>query len=130
MWLSKRLEDFFEKNGAGDLYYIISAAINSNDERYKKNYIEILSLASEGYGIFSSEGTSYSLNNDWDYPDQFNEVYCFIGYVETSSLSFDKYIEFISYMSDVYMDHHKNDVDQILYLISKIRERFKPFCSY
>ena len=81
-WLIQN-QDYLYQNEGRDLYDIIYSTL-SND---KMSYISFVKMASEGSGFFPSEGTGYSLDEDWDDPSEFVEVIFFLGEYEIGRAS-------------------------------------------
>ena len=73
MFVSDNLKKIFEENNGQDLLYIILRYMENNDHASNK-FIQMLGLSSNGYGIFISEYMGFSLDMDWDYPEQFDKV--------------------------------------------------------
>lgn len=116
-WLEKSKE-FLEKNGAIDLHFLL-------ETMYVKkvmSFVSFLSEASDGTGITVSEGHSYSLDQDWDDPDDFDEVSFFHGEMESSSISPEKFIQSLEHIASNYIESeptHKDIVYEKLNLIKK-----------
>lgn len=68
------IKDYLYQNDGRDLYDIIYTTLSEN----KMDYTAFLKMASEGYGFSPSEGFSYALDQDWDIPEEFNEVTFFL----------------------------------------------------
>ena len=75
-WLEK-LKESFASTGLDyeDLYELIEASIT----RKRTNFPAFINEASKGVGFSVGEGHFYSLDQDWDDPEEFNEVSFFWG---------------------------------------------------
>lgn len=75
-WLEK-LKESFASTGLDyeDLYELIEASIT----RKRTNFPAFINEASKGVGFSVGEGHFYSLDQDWDDPEEFNEVSFFLG---------------------------------------------------
>lgn len=119
IWLSA-IEDYLYHNNGRDLYDIIYTTL-SND---KMNYKSFLHLASEGHGFFPSEGFGYALDQDWDIPEDFNEVTFFLGEFETLSISPNYFVQLIQYITDTYINAYPNDKILVKQYMFKLKERY------
>lgn len=119
IWLSA-IEDYLYHNNGRDLYDIIYTTL-SND---KMNYKSFLHLASEGHGFFPAEGFGYALDQDWDIPEDFNEVTFFLGEFETLSISPNYFVQLIQYITDAYINAYPNDKILVEQYMFKLKERY------
>jgi hypothetical protein len=120
-WL-KCLKESFASTGLDyeDLYDLIEASIT----RKKTNFPAFIYDASRGVGFSVSEGFFYSLDQDWDDPENFNEVNFFLGEVETSSIPVPDYVSLMKIAADVYADFFPDDRGSVLRSAEKLEERY------
>ena len=129
MFVSDNLKKIFEENNGQDLLYIILRYMENNDHASNK-FIQMLGLSSNGYGIFISEYMGFSLDMDWDYPEQFDKVFCFMGDMngnESSSITFDTYIKLIKALSISYIMENTTKKEDINFYLNKIINRYARF---
>ena len=129
MFVSDNLKKIFEENNGQDLLYIILRYMENNDHASNK-FIQMLGLSSNGYGIFISEYMGFSLDMDWDYPEQFDKVFCFMGDMngnESSSITFDTYIKLIKALSISYIMENPTKKEDINFYLNKIINRYARF---
>ena len=72
----------------------------------------------------------FSLDMDWDYPDQFDKVFFFIGDMngnESSSMTFDTYIKLIKALSISYIMENPTKKETINFYLNKIINRYARF---
>lgn len=120
-WLEK-LKKSFASTGLDyeDLYELIEASI----ERGRTNFPAFIYEASKGFGFSVGEGYFYSLDQDWDDPEEFNEVSFFLGEVETSSIPVFDYVFLMKIAADVYSAFFPEERDSILNSAKRLEERY------
>ncbi|QJQ19471.1 hypothetical protein HG549_05795 [Pseudomonas sp. SK] len=120
-WLEK-LKKSFASTGLDyeDLYELIEASI----ERGRTNFPAFIYEASKGFGFSVGEGYFYSLDQDWDDPEEFNEVSFFLGEVETSSVSVFDYVFLMKIAADVYSAFFPEERDSVLNSAKRLEERY------
>lgn len=120
-WLEK-LKESFASTGLDyeDLYELIEASIT----RKRTNFPAFINEASKGVGFSVGEGHCYSLDQDWDDPEEFNEVSFFLGEVETSSIPVLDYVFLMKIAADVYSDFFPEERDSVLSSAKKLEERY------
>lgn len=129
MFVSDNLKKIFEENNGQDLLYLILRYMENNGHASNK-FIKMLDLSSNGYGIFISEYMGFSLDMDWDYPDQFDKVFFFMGDMnenESSSMTFDTYIKLIKALSISYIMENPTKEETINFYLNKIINRYARF---
>jgi len=119
MWLEK-ISEHLNSHGGEDLLFILTEI----SSRQKMSYLDVLELASEGHGVSSSEGTGYGLDQDWDYPEDFDHVAFFIGEYESSVLSIQSYVQLVDLITKAYLDYYPDDKDRALKYLDKLHERY------
>lgn len=121
VWLEK-LKESFSSTGLGyeDLYELIEAAI----ARGRTNFPAFIYDASRGVGVSVSEGFFYSLDQDWDDPEDFNEVSFFLGEVETSSLPVPDYVFLMKIAAHVYSTFFPDDGGAVLRSAERLEKRY------
>ena len=120
-WLEK-LKESFASTGLDyeDLYELIEASI----ARGRTNFPAFIYDASQGVGFSVSEGFFYSLDQDWDDPDHFNEVSFFLGEVETSSIPVPDYVSLMKIAADVYSTFFPSEGDGVLSSAERLEARY------
>lgn len=121
-WLEK-VKDYLDQHDGRDLYDIVYSALSLN----KMSYIEFLKEASEGYGCSPSEGCGYALDQDWDIPEEFDEVSFMFGDHESSTLSPHKFVALMQVMSDIYINEYPNEKESIEKYMTKLNRRYHNF---
>ncbi|TBV08075.1 hypothetical protein [Stutzerimonas kirkiae] len=120
-WLEK-LKESFASTGLDyeDLYELIEASI----ARKRTNFPAFIYEASRGSGFSVSEGYFYSLDQDWDDPEEFNEVSFFLGEVETSSIPVLDYVFLMKTAADVYSSFFPEERGSVLRSARRLEERY------
>lgn len=118
-WLIQN-QDYLYQNEGRDLYDIIYSTL-SND---KMSYISFVKMASEGSVFFPSEGTGYSLDEDWDDPSEFVEVIFFLGEYESSTITPQHFIKLMQVISDSYVEAYPEDKETVEHYMLRLRERY------
>jgi len=115
------IEDYLIEDNAQDLYFIICEALENN----KLSFLNTLLSISEGEGITSSENNGFGLDQDWDFPEDFDHVAFFIGDQESSRLSIKEFIDSISFIADKYVLQHPKDKEKVERYLSELFLRYK-----
>ena len=120
-WL-ERLKESFASTGLDyeDLYELIEASI----ARGRTNFPAFIYDASQGVGFSVSEGFFYSLDQDWDDPENFSEVSFFLGEVETSSIPVTDYVSLMKIAADVYSTFFPGEGDGVLSSAERLEARY------
>ncbi|WP_156183768.1 hypothetical protein [Chromobacterium sp. LK1] len=120
-WICE-IREYLDGFGTGgeDLYHVLSSVLLED----KMNYLQFLARASEGHGCHVHEGLGYSLDQDWDFPEDFDEVAFFVGYFESSTLKVSEFLLAISCISKAYVERHVEDKQAVERYIGKIRSRY------
>lgn len=120
-WLEK-LKESFASTGLDyeELYGIIEASI----ARGRTNFPAFIYEASKGFGFSVGEGYFYSLDQDWDNPEEFNEVSFFLGDMEVSSISVADYVSLMKISADVYSAFFPEDEGTVLTSVRRLEERY------
>lgn len=118
-WLEKMKEELHENSGS-DLYDILYATMMGK----KNSYRGVLKMASEGYGVSPSEGFSYALDQDWDVPEDFDEVSFFLGEFETSSISPKHFVQLMQFISNGYLKFFPQDSQSVGQYIDILTKRY------
>ena len=114
-------KNYLIENEAQDLYFIIHEALEKN----KLSFLNILLSISDGEGVTSSENNGFGLDQDWDFPEDFDHVAFFIGGYESSRLSIKEFIDSISFIADKYVLQHPEDKEKVEKYLSKLFLRYK-----
>lgn len=124
-WLSSA-RNHLENNGGEDLWYLIFTLLREE----KMSFPHFLSKAVEGHGCWAHEGLGYSLDQDWDLPEDFDEVIFFVGDQESSKLSVPDYLLLMKYLVDVYEEIHPDVESDIVVKFDLLRDRClrRPWC--
>lgn len=120
-WLES-LKESLASTGADyeDLYELIETSIT----RGRTNFPAFIYDASQGVGFSVSEGFFYCLDQDWDNPEEFNEVSFFLGEVETSSIPVSEYVSLMKVAADVYSGFFPDERDGVLKSAKRLEERY------
>lgn len=118
-WLINVKKELYDNNGR-DLYDIIFETLEKN----KMTYPTFLNMASEGHGFSPSEGNGYALDQDWDIPEEFDEVSFMFGDYESSTLSPQKFVELMQVITDSYITEYPENKDTIERSMTKLKERY------
>lgn len=125
-WLGK-LKERFSATGLEyeDLYELINASII----RKRTNFPAFIYEASKGFGFSVGEGYFYSLDQDWDDPEEFDEVSFFLGEVETSSISVFDYVALMRIAADVYSNSFPEERGSVQGSAKRLEDRYSKFSS-
>ncbi|MED5526277.1 MAG: hypothetical protein VX447_16200 [Pseudomonadota bacterium] len=120
-WLND-LENSFDRSGIayGDLFYVLEAAMTADVIKFP----DIIKDASNGIGVYAREGLSYSLDQDWDEPQNFDKVICFIGDIESSSLSIDSYIALMETAVNVYLSNFPDGKKRVMNSLARLKNKY------
>ncbi|MBI6530395.1 hypothetical protein JEP40_14895 [Proteus vulgaris] len=118
-WLINIKKNLY-KNDGRDLYDIIFETLKNN----KMMYPAFLRMASEGHGFSPSEGNGYALDQDWDIPDEFDEVSFMFGDYESSTLSPQKFVELMRLITNGYLNEYPENEDMIERSMKRLQERY------
>ncbi|MFR0688901.1 hypothetical protein ACLUTX_05875 [Enterobacterales bacterium AE_CKDN230030158-1A_HGKHYDSX7] len=120
-WLEK-LKESFSSTGLDyeELYGLIEASI----ARGRTNFPAFIYEASKGFGGSVGEGYFYSLDQDWDNPEEFDEVSFFLGEMEVSSISVADYVSLMKISADVYSAFFPEDKSSVLNSARRLEERY------
>lgn len=120
-WLES-LKESFASTGLDyeDLYELIEASM----ARRRTNFPALIYEASRGFGFSVSEGFFYSLDQDWDNPEDFNEVSFFLGEVENSSIPVPDYVSLMKVAANVYSAFFLDDGGSVLRSAERLEERY------
>lgn len=118
-WLLS-VKDYLYQNNGRDLYDIIYTTLSKN----KMDYKSFLKMASEGHGFSPSEGFSYALDQDWDIPEEFDDVTFFLGEYETLSISPNYFVQLMQCISTAYIKSYPDDSIFIEKYMEKLRKRY------
>ena len=80
--------------------------------------------ASKGFGFSVGGGYFYSLDQDWDDPEEFNEVSFFLGEVGTSSIPVFDYVFLMKIAADVYSEFFPEERGGVLNSAKRLEERY------
>lgn len=103
-----------------DLYALLEASIVTE----KINFPAFIYEASRGFGFTVSEGFFYSLDQNWDDPENFNEVSFFLGEMETSSISVPDYVSLMKIAADIYSAFFPDEGNGVLRSAERLEERY------
>ncbi|MDW6092447.1 hypothetical protein SBX64_07805 [Vibrio rhizosphaerae] len=118
-WLVATKDYLYQRDGR-DLYDILYATLSED----KMDYKSFLKMASEGYGYSPAEGFSYALDQDWDIPEEFDEVTFFLGEYETISISPNHFVQLMHYITDFYIKDYPNDRMLVEQYMAQLRRRY------
>lgn len=118
-WLISIKKDLY-KNDGRDLYDIIFETLKSN----KMTYPAFLSRASKGHGFSPSEGNGYVLDQDWDIPDEFDEVSFMFGDYDSSALKPQRFVELMQMITNSYINEYPEDKKIVEHSMARLQERY------
>ncbi|MPT29209.1 MAG: hypothetical protein E2602_20435 [Achromobacter sp.] len=120
-WLDA-LKESFDSTGLDyeDLYALIEASMVTK----RIDFPAFIYDASRGFGFTVSEGFSYSLDQNWDDPENFNEVSFFVGEMETSSIPVPDYVSLMKNAADIYSAFFPDEGDSVLRSAERLKERY------
>ncbi|WP_327438437.1 hypothetical protein [Pseudomonas donghuensis] len=123
-WL-ERLKEAFASTSLDyeELYELIEAAI----ARKKIDFPAFIYEASKGIGFSVGEGHFYSLDQDWDDPEAFDEVSFFLGGMEVLSISVHDYVSLMKIAADVYSSSFPEEKDRVLVSAKRLEGRYLKF---
>ncbi|WP_432216922.1 hypothetical protein ACREYJ_16045 [Pseudomonas kribbensis] len=120
-WLSRLKQDFDAAGSDSDsLYELIEAAVS----RGKISFPALLHDASKGLGVTVGEGFFYSLDQDWDEPELFDNVSFFLGGVEISSMAIPRFVFLMRVAGNVYSDCFPSERDKICSSLDRLEKRY------
>lgn len=118
-WLISIKKDLY-KNDGRDLYDIIFETLKSN----KMTYPSFLSRASKGHGFSPSEGNGYVLDQDWDIPDEFDEVSFMFGDYDSLALKPQRFVELMQMITNSYINEYPEDKKIVEHSMARLQERY------
>lgn len=77
-----------------------------------------------GEGTTVREGLSYSLDQDWTHPEDFDAVTFFVGDMESSSLSVPDFLVLMQTAAEVYLTHVPADSEPVLRYLKRLEARY------
>ncbi|QXH34341.1 hypothetical protein [Pseudomonas muyukensis] len=120
-WLESLKESFASTDlDYEDLYELLEASI----VRGRTSFPTFIYDASRGVGFSVSEGFFYSLDQDWDDPEEFDEVSFFLGDVEISSIPVSDYVLLMKVAAYVYSAFFSDEGRDVLRSAEILEERY------
>lgn len=104
MYLSD-FETYLSQENGYDLFFIISEMKQKNIMSFP-NFLKQISC---GFGLVTSEETGFGLENDYDNPNDFEEIIFFIGGHESSVVTKNKFCELLKVLSQIYLTYYPNE---------------------
>lgn len=98
-WLDETKE-YLANNDGEDLYYLMFTMLNEE----KMSFTKFLLDASKGIGCVIHEGLEYVLDQDLDYPEDFDLVTFYVGEFESSEISPSQFVMLMQYVSNAYIN--------------------------
>lgn len=121
-WLVVVEENFDAKgSGGSDFHYLLTTMLREENISFP----QLVCDAALGNGCTVHEGLSYSLDQDWDYPDHFDEVCFFVGEIESSSLTIDDYVDLVKIACDSYCRHFSVNAEAVKRNLQRLIHRYK-----
>ncbi|MDE1483436.1 hypothetical protein [Xenorhabdus bovienii] len=118
-WL-KNIEHDLVQNDGRDLYDIIHESLLNE----KISFPNFLFNASNGHGFSPSEGCGYALDQDWDIPEEFDNVAFFFGDFESSEIPPNQFVMLMQHISDAYINVFPDSKEVIERNMKRLRERY------
>jgi len=121
VWLEVLKESFSSTDADYEgLYELIEASI----VRGRTNFPAFIYDASQGHGFSVAEGFFYSLDQEWDDPEEFNEVSFFLGEALTSSIPVADYVSLMKIAADVYSAYFPDERDGVQRSAERLEKRY------
>ncbi|MEX0447421.1 hypothetical protein [Xenorhabdus sp. SGI246] len=118
-WL-KNVEHYLVQNEGRDLYEVLYESLYNS----KISFTNFLLNASNGYGFSPSEGFGYSLDQNWDVPEDFDGVTFFLGDFESSEITPNQFVILMQYVSDAYIKAFPDSKDTVERHMKALTERY------
>lgn len=106
-----------------DLYDLLIEAIVRN----RTTFPAFIYDASRGEGVSVGEGYYYALDQEWDDPEEFDEVSFFLGEMESSSIGVADYVALMEIAADVYVNNFPEERDRVQRSVNRLKERYSRF---
>lgn len=119
MYLSD-FETYLSQENCYDLFFIISEMKQKNIMSFP-NFLKEISC---GFGIVTSEETGFGLENDYDNPNDFEEIIFFIGGYESSVVKTNKFCDLLKVLSQMYLAYYPNESIMINKYILDIYQKY------
>lgn len=111
---------FLIKENCPDLLFILC-------EIHEKNIMKFsyfLKQISCGFGVVVSEETGFGLEENYDNPEELDEIIFFIGGYESSTISKKKFCDILKGLSDIYILYSPKEKEIIYKYINDIFKRY------
>ncbi|MDC9597787.1 hypothetical protein [Xenorhabdus anantnagensis] len=118
-WLDETKE-YLANNDGEDLYYLMFTMLNEE----KMSFIKFLLDASKGIGCVVHEGLEYVLDQDLDYPEDFDLVTFYVGEFESSEITPNQFVMLMQYVSDAYIKAFPDSKDTVERHMKALTERY------
>lgn len=120
-WL-KRIEITFQEPNTGDFYCVVEDVLSKG----KLSFLNILLDNSKGFGIGTNEYIYYSLDSDWDNPEDFDKVEINVGSMggSTSSLTLNQFYQLLELLALSYIQDFPNDETKVRDYLGRIKRRY------
>jgi hypothetical protein len=120
-WL-KEITIAFDKKGAGgaDFLYLLDTMLQEKNI----SFMQFIERAANGFGYTIHEGLYYSLDQNWENPNLFNEVTFFVGGIESESLTIPDYLALLKTATSAYISSHPADTEMALQYLNNVTERY------
>ncbi|WP_445495134.1 hypothetical protein [Photorhabdus sp. SF281] len=118
-WLDETKE-YLINNSGEDLYYLMFTMLSEE----KISFIKFLLDASKGIGCVVHEGLEYVLDQDLDYPEDFDLVTFYVGEFESSEISPNQFIMLMQYVSNAYIDAFPSSKETVERHMKALTERY------
>ncbi|MDC9607347.1 hypothetical protein [Xenorhabdus griffiniae] len=118
-WLDETKEYLINNDGE-DLYYLMFTMLSEE----KMSFIKFLLDASKGIGCVVHEGLEYVLDQDLDYPEDFDLVTFYVGEFESSEITPNQFVMLMQYVSDAYIKAFPDSKDTVERHMKALTERY------
>ncbi|MBD2816456.1 hypothetical protein ID850_17310 [Xenorhabdus sp. Flor] len=118
-WLDETKE-YLTNNDGEDLYYLIFTMLSEE----KMSFIKFLLDASKGIGCVVHEGLEYVLDQDLDYPEEFDLVTFYVGEFESSEITPNQFVMLMQYISDAYINAFPDSKETVGRHMKALAERY------
>lgn len=121
MWTDS-LRDVLEESSAagGDFWYVLQRL----EAERPFGWVHLLEQAAQGHGCTIHEGLSFSLERDWDNPEEFDGVSFFFGDRLSSVMSMDEFVRLLHLASTAYVRAFPQHRDSVLAALQRVNLRY------
>lgn len=116
-WLKKTKERLVDGD---DLYLVIETLLQEN----KITFPQFVYETSQGISVTINEWLEYALDQDFDNPEEFEEVIFWFGGSESSRILPEYFIKLMSIITESYLEYYPEDKEAIHRNMAKLTKRY------